>query len=553
MGKNLVLKSDININESDLLEVEKVVIIDGDYESLVYFLVILDNSNNDTLKEINIVNSNISFFEKAKINTTLKHYPNIIVKYSKEIDIDNFLKSNLEKKLFTDIYDNDVDKEIEKLLNEIKKITKELDDKTKKIIEDRINTLFTEYQTNLQLLKPKFESNDLDLNLSIEDNSFQNLRNKLIISLENIIQEINLKINLLSLSKKINEYRNFIQGKKIEELKDDNFKKIKTILSMLENLDNLSYINRLSHLLDETQMMLANEIKKTLTNDLEDIELTLTNQDIEAIFEIKLDELLNEVKVLNDEILPYIEMLNAFQESSEESNLAKQFKTIEYIFSNISGIKKSELYASYRKIKEKYISLLIENITKIKNNQNHISIKELEFKFREELQVILEELSLYTPISLKNKDLYDQISQANNVLKDKKVHSLGSIVDLMKEIKSLLNNSLISDSIKYELENALNEIFSHWQEKLSYNDISEIVSDLNCDFGLTSENLIIEVTILKELYKIKKSLERYLSESSEYNRYKLKSKLTMFNDNNSFYKNNYISYNKEYKTYILKR
>lgn len=122
MERSLVIKSDININESDLLGIEKVAIIDGDYESLVYFLVILNNSNNN-LREINIVNSNLGFIEKVRINMILKNYPNIIIKFLKEIDVDEFLKNDLEKKLFADIIDEDLDKEIELLLDKIENIT----------------------------------------------------------------------------------------------------------------------------------------------------------------------------------------------------------------------------------------------------------------------------------------------------------------------------------------------------------------------------------------------------------------------------------------------
>lgn len=401
MERSLVIKSDININESDLLGIEKVAIIDGDYESLVYFLVILNNSNNN-LREINIVNSNLGFIEKVRINMILKNYPNIIIKFLKEIDVDEFLKNDLEKKLFADIIDEDLDKEIELLLDKIENITETLDFDTKKLIEDKVTRLIKEYQKQLQYLKPQFQLNNLSLDLTTDYESPKTLRNNLIISLEILIQKLYFENNLLSLSEKINNYQSFLRKNKEMDIRNDkNFEKIKTIIELAKDIKEPTYSNRLCYLVDEIQEMVTSSLKE-------------------------------------------------------------------------------------------------ENVIKL---------------------------------TLENQNIYNQILTAENILKNKETNEIGSIIELTREIIILLNNSFISYSIKYELENKLNEIFSRWQEALSNNDISEITEDLNCDFGLTSDTLIIEVAILKELYEIKESLERYLIESSEYNRYKSKSELISFGKN----------------------
>lgn len=529
MERSLVIKSDININESDLLGIEKVAIIDGDYESLVYFLVILNNSNNN-LREINIVNSNLGFIEKVRINMILKNYPNIIIKFLKEIDVDEFLKNDLEKKLFADIIDENLDKEIELLLDKIENITETLDFDTKKLIEDKVTRLIKEYQKQLQYLKPQFQLNNLSLDLTTDYESPKTLRNNLIISLEILIQKLYFENNLLLLSEKINNYQSFLRKNKEMDIRNDkNFEKIKTITELAKDIKEPTYPNRLCYLVDEIQEMVTSSLKEENV-----IKLTLENQNIENLFEIKLNSLLEEVKNLHDKLLPYNNMLNVLEGEEEETNLSRELKTIENIFLTVSNIKQNklcDLYKLYKNLKTKYIELLTNNILKIKNRGDFISIQQLEIEFRKELHLILEQLNIFVPIALENQNIYNQILTAENILKNKETNEIGSIIELTREIIILLNNSLISYSIKYELENKLNEIFSRWQEKLSYNDISEIVSDLNCDFGLTSDTLIIEVAILKELYEIKESLERYLIESSEYNCYKSKSELISFGKN----------------------
>lgn len=404
-----------------------------------------------------------------------------------------------------------------------------MDFDTKKLIEDKVTRLIKEYQKQLQYLKPQFQLNNLSLDLTTDYESPKTLRNNLIISLEILIQKLYFENNLLSLSEKINNYQSFLRKNKEMDIRNDkNFEKIKTIIELAKDIKEPTYSNRLCYLVDEIQEMVTSSLKEENV-----IKLTLENQNIENLFEIKLNSLLEEVKTLHDKLLPYSNMLNVLK-GEEETNLSRELKTIENIFLTVSDIKQNklcDLYKLYKNLKTKYIELLTNNILKIKNRGDFISIQQLEIEFRKELHLILEQLNIFAPIALENQNIYNQILTAENILKNKETNEIGSIIELTREIIILLNNSLISYSIKYELENKLNEIFSRWQEALSNNDISEITEDLNCDFGLTSDTLIIEVAILKELYEIKESLERYLIESSEYNRYKSKSELISFGKN----------------------
>ena len=69
----------------------------------------------------------------------------------------------------------------------------------------RHNNLKKCYQTKLEKSKPQFNIEN-NSSLTIEDTSPKALRNNLIFSLEIIIQNLNNKRKIISLSEKINQY-----------------------------------------------------------------------------------------------------------------------------------------------------------------------------------------------------------------------------------------------------------------------------------------------------------------------------------------------------------
>ena len=56
----------------------------------------------------------------------------------------------------------------------------------------------------------------------------------------------------------------------------------------------------------------------------------------------------------------------------------------------------------------------------------------------------------------------------------------------------------------------------YWNGILSNRNTSEKVKKFSSKVGLTSENLILEVMILKQLYELKFSVEQYIANLQEY-------------------------------------
>ena len=217
---------------------KKITIIDCDYNFLFKFI------NSETyffdyffnIDEINIINDKLGLIEKLKIKYLASKYPNIKINILKHINLDDFIKQE------TTI--TDVDDEINILLSKIYIIINLLDDGTKQMINNKINSLINEYQTKLENSKPQFNTENKP-SLILEDTSSKTLRNNLIFSLEMIIQNLNTKGKIIKLSKKINQYLQYLSGNEINIEDDEIFLKIKEIVNLSKIIEETKYIEEL--------------------------------------------------------------------------------------------------------------------------------------------------------------------------------------------------------------------------------------------------------------------------------------------------------------------
>ena len=480
--------------------VEKVTIIDCNYKFLLNFFKQNNNFFDHFLfiKEINIINDKLSFIEKLKIKYLASKYPNIEINILQDIDLDEFIKQE------TSI--ENIDNEVDILLSKIYSMTISLDGGTKQAIINKINSLINEYQTKLENSKPQFSMGN-DSVLTIEDTSPKTLRNNLIFSLEMIIQNLNTKGKIIKLSEKISQYIRYLSDDEVDIEDDEIFLKIKGIVNISKTIEETKYIDELKELLWKIRKIIINNL-----NDEYVINLTLRNFDIETYFKEELDKLYNEVMNLNSRLNPYLELLKALKGYENDISLAQELRELERVFSELIGKSNDELNNEYKKLKEKYVKILEENILKIKENQlDVLSIAEIELNFRKELQPILEKLNELAPLILKNQKLYHQLEVASTETEEN-----GSIIDLIKEIRKLVENNFLSSDVKDIIFDKLNNIIIHWEYVLSSNDVSKIVKSFSSEVGLKSENLILEVMILKDLYELKFSVEKYIVESQEY-------------------------------------
>lgn len=506
--KELVIhNTDINIGANNFSEVEKITIIDGDYNSVVNLIIKRDDCNFGNVKIINIVNPELSLIEKMKIKFLIRHYNNLFVNYLSEFDLEKFLKPDSDN--FTD---ND-DKEIEDLLNKIRIIIESLDSETKKIIEDKVNLLINEYQQNILSLKPKYGLNNSNVNLIDNDKSFDTMRFNLIISLTIIIQNLNKQERLLEFLKKLNYYQEFIEGQLKEDKQDDEIlKKVKTIIEFSNSIKENKFKEKLKILIEKTKQLISNNFHE------EDIILTLKDDDIENDFKENLNKIYEKMLSIYSIVYPYFELLNSIEEKSD-SELSNELKKIDTIFSSLSTLDK--LKNDYQQIKEKYIKIINDIILKLKKNEETVEAKDIELNFRKELQIILEKLNKKIPIILNNQILISQITLAIKSLEEE-TNENNWIIEFINEIIQTLRNDLIDCNIKEKILSELKSILLKWLAKLSVEDLSEIVKKFDNKIGLENENLIIEIMLLKELYEVKFSLDEYIDKLTNYKKVKTK-------------------------------
>ena len=484
--------TDMKIYLRDYINVKTITVIDGDYK----FIKKLFKECKANLKTIVIINTNLSNFERKRINKIFKSN-NVVVQFFDSID---------QVDLKQDENTNDI---VQNLINKIKSMIVSLDDDSQKIINDKINYLIEEYQTKLKLTNPEFKLNDSSFNLTMEDNSPKNLKNNLIFALETIIQNLNIKNKVLVFSKKFKNYEMILNNNKIDNtVEDENAKKIRTIINLSNFFCESKIKEQLLKLFKETQIMILDNLK-----DENVIKLTLEPQDAERFFENKLDILFEEINILNDRLSSYLNLLKALQGYQNDLNLSIELRQLEKLFSNLIGKSNDELGNLYKNLRDKYINITNDMISKLKNGEEVISAKEIEINFRKELQPILKEIQQKLTNMLKNQKIYHQLSSDNQKYEN------GAIIDLVKEIKKLSDNSLLTPTMRDTIIDKLSNTLIHWQCILLNDNISEIVKKFDNKTGLTSENLIIEVEILKELYEIKLNLEEYLNKLQEHNEY----------------------------------
>ena len=493
----------IKFETANFYSTDEITVIDGDYNFLFDFLNSLTDPffNFRGTNTLNIVNNKLSLIEKLRIKYLASKYPNIKINIVQDINLDEFLKqqTNIEN----------IDNEINELLAKIYSMIDLLDNKTKQVIIDKVEFLINEYQTKLEKSKPQLNIEN-NPSLIIEDTSPKTLRNNLIFSLEMIIQNLNTKGKIIKLSEKINQYQQYLLDNKINIENDEVFLKIKDVVNMSKSISEDKYINKLRELFEK--------IKKSILDNLNDeyiINLTLGNFDIETYFKEELDKIYNEVMTLNSKLNPYLELLKALNGYENDISLAKELRELERIFSELIGKTKDELNSEYQQLREKYKNILAENILKIKNNQLYaLSVSEIELSFRKELNYILKRLNKLVPLILKNQKIYHQLSIAN----DKEENENASIIDLIREIKKLSKNVFLSSKTKDTIIDKLSYIIIHWEHILLSEDTSEIVKSFSSEVDLTSENLILEVMILKDLYELKFSIEQYIADLQEYDK-----------------------------------
>ena len=507
------------ISDYNFLDVLTLNVINGNYDFLEQFFRYIEicDDNFKKLESIILVNDKLTFSEKIKIRK-LSMIKRIQISFATNITRFNVVEEDSAQEI-------SVDEEVNNLLEEINLLSKGLDEQSNNIIQMKVTKLLDDYKKDLLSLKPDYYEKERVLTL--ECTSPKDLRNSLIISLNNVIMLLNSRKKTLNLSSKIVQYYKFIMyDKNIEVAEDNNFDKISRIKNISKLFDNEYIASLVTKLLLDTK-----EFINTNLNNMFNDKLDLTNLDIVTYFNTELDKIYQKALLT----LPYKNLLNALQ-LQEDSNLANVLKDLNNIFTTIDSRTIDSLFNKYQQLVKKYIDIIKDNVSNVFHDEETISANQIEINFRQELNLILEELNKELPKILENQELLNDISLAKEYMEYEFSEDDNWLISIIKEILNLTNNNLLDDATVKHINNRLRNLVGQWYLSLSNKSINSIVESLYNNYGLTSNILVIKTKIISDFYEVKREVESYLARLEEYNKY---SSLIINKDSNNRY--SYVS------------
>ena len=507
------------ISDFNFLDVLTLNVINGNYDFLEQFFRYIEicDDNFKKLESIILVNDKLTFSEKIKIRK-LSMIKRIQISFATNITRFNVVEEDSAQEI-------SVDEEVNNLLEEINLLSKGLDEQSSNIIQMKVTKLLDDYKKDLLSLKPDYYEKERVLTL--ECTSPRDLRNSLIISLNNVIMLLNSRKKTLNLSSKIVQYYKFIMyDKNIEVAEDNNFDKISRIKNISKLFDNEYIASLVTKLLLDTK-----EFINTNLNNMFNDKLDLTNLDIVSYFNIELDKIYQKALLT----LPYKNLLNALQFQGD-SNLANVLKDLNNIFTTIDSRTIDSLFNKYQQLVKKYIDIIKDNVSNVFHDEETISANQIEINFRQELNLILEELNKELPKILENQELLNDISLAEEYMEYEFSEDDNWLISIIKEILNLTNNNLLDDATVKHINNRLRNLVGQWYLSLSNKSINSIVESLYNNYGLTSNILVVKTKIISDFYEVKREVESYLARLEEYNKY---SSLIFNKDSNNRY--SYVS------------
>lgn len=507
------------ISDYNFLDVLTLNVINGNYDFLEQFFRYIEicDDNFKKLESIILVNDKLTFSEKIKIRK-LSMIKRIQISFATNITRFNVVEEDSAQEI-------SVDEEVNNLLEEINLLSKGLDEQSNNIIQMKITKLLDDYKKDLLSLKPNYYEKESVLTL--ECTSPRDLRNSLIISLNNVIMLLNSRKKTLNLSSKIVQYYEFIMyDKNIEVAEDNNFDKISRIKNISKLFENKYIVSLVTKLLLDTK-----EFINTNLNNMFNDKLDLTNLDIVSYFNIELDKIYQKTLLT----LPYKNLLMSLQLQGD-SNLATVLKDLNNIFTTIDSRTIASLFNKYQQLVKKYIDIIKDNVSNVFHDEETISANQIEINFRQELNLILEELNKELPKILENQELLNDISLAEEYMEYEFSEDDNWLISIIKEILNLTNNNLLDDATVKHINTRLRNLVGQWYLSLSNKSINSIVESLYNNYGLTSNILVIKTKIISDFYEVKREVESYLARLEEYNKY---SSLIVNKDSNNRY--SYVS------------
>ena len=168
-------------------------------------------------------------------------------------------------------------------------------------------------------------------------------------------------------------------------------------------------------------------------------------------------------------------------------------------------------------------------IAKYKNKINDIIFNEsietvespsnIELEIRTDLQPLLKEIQNLSPKAVCFNMLKTEIEEGLNYFTQEENKELknNAILDILKEIKGLLENEYIEPEIQIKVRNMVSTCLQKWLNELANNDY-KILKEIPINEATEgiSENIRLELLLLKELLTIKMQMEEYIQNNEDY-------------------------------------
>lgn len=436
-----------------------------------------------------------------------------------------FVKEEDILKTTTSISDRIEDEEIQQLLNQIQEICQNLPESTRQLINNKVNDIIKEYNSQKDALKPGYTKYNQDNVPSLTSGgTISMVKDTTISKLEGIILGLSREKKLIEFLKNIEKYKQLLDTNVTELSNDDSIEsKIKNII-YYSNFLTLDKKNKIIDKLKLNIEFISKESLKQLGIINNQVELSLNNyQDYERKLSDDISDTLDDIKNEYNKKKPYLELLkclqsNEFDINNNDETIISDINKIRYVLSKLSNSNyKSELGNKFNNIFKKYINQITEilNDDELLNKSNY---EDLELELRTNINPLLESINNYAYLDKYEENTANKTNIHSQLQKSLDLISKGKPVKLTKELSYEVITSFVIETY--------NEVIS--STELTTSDKETIIGDLkdilsvalnelenNTVDSLKEYNEVI-YSILGKIAKVSINAMLYINESIEY-------------------------------------
>ena len=476
----------------------------------------IDYGNFDSVQILNLVDIDLKYFRyfTKKLRHIFYNLKEINIKfkyklsYLEQVEFDMLKNTKYFNILINADYEEKQDKkaviddeDINDLVNEIDAFlscySTSIDE-----IKLIVNELVTKYKNMISVSKPTLDlDEDKKINLSLDNKSNRTIRLELILKLNDILLILYEKKELFIYLDKLDGYLN-------NTIDDEIASKIKE----LQSFGSDTLVNKVNDIISGTIIDIENNILNAIKTGI--------NIEYKNNLEIEINNLYEKYQELLDTVKPYMDLLNILENNSDEARISKDILDLELVISTLDKNSKEKFSKLLEDIKTYFINILKENINKIKNHEEYVSLIDMESLVRKRLDTILQKLANTNYMTILFDDLVNHVNDGIEYLGGNELSNNSSITSIIEDIYKAIGNFSESEKemIITEIQVILKKFKKMLNNKNKYNKlINKYREEDHHDMILPNDISILELIILNELVNILINVQEYKNELEEYN------------------------------------